>query len=168
MRIRAETDADYAAIRAVNEAAFETTAEADLVAVLRGKGVKLVSLVADVDGIVAGHILFSPVSLTGRPRLNVMGLGPMAVAPRYQRQGIGSALVRDGLNECKQQGCHAVVVLGHAEYYPRFGFVPAARYMLRSEYDVPEDVFMVAELKAGALHGASGLIRYDEAFADTR
>ena len=164
MRIRSETEADRAAVRAVNEAAFATSVEADLVEVLRDKGLQLVSLVADVDGTIVGHILFSPVSLTTRPHSNVMGLGPMAVAPQQQRKGIGSALVRGGLERCKQLGCHAVVVIGHAEYYPRFGFAPASSYAIRSEYDVPEDVFMLIELEAGALRGASGLIRYDEAF----
>jgi putative acetyltransferase len=165
MRIRPEADADRTAVHAVNDAAFETSAEANLVETLRAKGAELISLVADVDGVVVGHILFSPVSLTGQSQLNVVGLGPMAVTPQHQRKGIGSALVREGLKRCKQRGCHAVVVLGHAEYYPRFGFVPAVRYGLRSEYDVPDDVFMIAELEDGALQGASGLIRYDEAFA---
>ena len=165
MRVRPETDADRAAVHAVNEAAFETPAEANLVETLRAKGVELISLVADADGAVVGHILFSPVSLIGQSHLNLAGLGPMAVAPQHQRKGIGSALVREGLNRCKQRGCHAVVVLGYAEYYPRFGFVPAVRYRLRSEYGVPDDVFMIAELERGALQGASGLIRYDEAFA---
>jgi putative acetyltransferase len=102
--------------------------------------------------------------LSEHDNLNIMGLGPMAVAPDHQRKGIGSALVREGLKRCKQLGCQAVVVLGHAEYYPRFGFVPAARYGIRSGYDVPDDVFMIAELVVGALRGASGVIRYDEAF----
>ncbi len=89
----------------------------------------------------------------------------MAVAPDYQRKGIGSALVRQGLVRCKDLGFCAVVVVGHAEYYPRLGFVPADRYGLRCEYDVPADVFMVAELEAGILNSASGLVRYDGAFA---
>lgn len=165
MRIRPEIEADRNAVRAVNGAAFETSAEADLVDALRVKDVKLISLVAETEGAVVGHILFSPVSLAEQSHVNIMGLGPMAVLPQHQRQGIGSALVREGLQLCRQLGCHAVVVLGHAHYYPRFGFVSAAGYALRSEYDVPDDVFMVVELEAGALHGAAGLIRYDEAFA---
>lgn len=165
MRIRPETEADRAAVRALNEAAFETPAEAELVERLRREEMSLVSLVAEVDGTLVGHILFSPVSLTDRPQLNLMGLAPMAVAPECQRKGIGSALVREGLARCKELGCAAVVVVGHAGYYPRFGFVPAARYALRCEYDVPADAFMVAELDAGALNGASGLVRYADAFA---
>ncbi len=164
MHIRQEDRADRAAVHAVNRAAFGTSAEADLVDLLRPKAGKLVSLVAEVDDTVVGHVLFSPVSLSAHDNLNIMGLGPMAVAPDHQRKGIGSALVREGLEQCKQLGCQAVVVLGHAEYYPRFGFVPAARYAIRSEFDVPEDVFMIAELVAGALRGASGVVRYDEAF----
>jgi len=165
MRIRAETRADHAAVRAINEAAFETTAEAALVEALRAKVTRLVSLVADVDGAVVGHILFSPVSLAGDPKLDAMGLGPMAVLPEQQRNGIGSALVREGLRRCKELGCRAVVVVGHPEFYPRFGFVPAQRYALRCEYDVPADVFMALELEPGALNGAAGLVRYDDAFA---
>ena len=97
--------------------------------------------------------------------LNLMGLGPMAVMPDYQRKGVGSALVREGLKYCKDLGSCAVVVVGHPGYYPRFGFAPASQYSLRSEYDVPDDVFMVAELENGALTAASGLVRYDDAFA---
>lgn len=165
MRIRPEVEADRAAVHALNEAAFGTPAEAELVERLRQGEMALLSLVADVDGAVVGHILFSPVSLTDHPHLNLMGLAPMAVAPECQRKGIGSALVREGLVRCKELGCAAVVVVGHAAFYPRFGFVPAACYALRCEYDVPADVFMVAELQAGALSGASGLVRYADTFA---
>jgi putative acetyltransferase len=165
MRIRPEAEADRAAIHAVNQAAFGTSVEADLVDVLRNKASQLVSLVADVDDAIVGHVLFSKVWLSERDDLNIMGLGPMAVAPDYQRKGVGSALVRAGLESCRLFGCQAVVVLGHAEYYPRFGFVPASRHAIRSEYDVPDDVFMVTELEVGALRHASGVVRYDEAFS---
>jgi putative acetyltransferase len=164
--IRPEVDPDRAAIHAVNRAAFETSVEADLVDALRAKAGPLISLVAEVDEQIVGHILFSAVSLAQHPELNLMGLGPMAVLPKYQRKGVGSALVGEGLQRCKHRGCQAVVVVGHPEYYPRFGFVPASRYGIRCEYDVPDDVFMLVELAAGILRGASGLIRYDEAFGN--
>lgn len=95
-----------------------------------------------------------------------MGLAPMAVAPEHQRKGIGSALVRAGLDECKQLGFGAVVVLGHADYYPRFGFLSSARFGIGCEYEVPEEVFMVVELQAGFLDGASGKVKYHAAFSD--
>ncbi len=95
-----------------------------------------------------------------------MGLAPMAVLPVHQRRGIGSSLVRAGLEACTQLGFAAVIVLGHAEYYPRFGFQPASRFALRCEYDVPDDVFMALELEAGILTGKTGTIQYHPAFGN--
>jgi putative acetyltransferase len=166
MIIRDERPGDAERIRTVNLAAFETSTEADLVDALRRQATPLVSLVAEEDANVIGHILFSPVTLASEPALALMGLAPMAVAPPRQRQGIGSRLVREGLERCRQLNVAAVVVLGHAEYYPRFGFLPAARLALRSEYDVPEEVFMVHELRDGALSGVSGTIRYHPVFTN--
>ena len=89
----------------------------------------------------------------------------MAVVPAAQRRGVGSALVRAGIDECRKLGCGALVVLGHPAFYPRFGFLPAARVGIRSHYDVPDDVFMALELVNGSLRGRSGLVRYHTAFA---
>jgi len=163
--IRPERDDDIAAIRAVNEAAFESSAEAALVDSLRASGSPTLSLVAEESGAVVGHVLFSPMMLPGHDALKAWGLAPMAVLPRRQRQGIGSAFVRAGVDACRQRDADAVVVLGHPEYYPRFGFVPASRFGIRSEYDVPDDVFMIQELREGALRGRTGTIRYHPAFA---
>jgi putative acetyltransferase len=116
--IRDEEQKDRVAVHAVNVSAFETPAEAELVDALREQAHPVVSLVAVEGGTIMGHIMFSPVSLTGHPDLKIMGLAPMAVAPEYQRKGIGSALVRAGLDRCKQLGSGAVVVLGHPGYYP--------------------------------------------------
>src|SRR5512147_1153717 len=113
MRVRSEESGDRAAIHSLNTAAFGGPAEADLVDALRDRASPLVSLVADIDNAVVGHILFSPVSLMGCERLRIMGLGPMAVAPELQRKGVGSALVREGLRQCREIGCQVVVVLGH-------------------------------------------------------
>lgn len=165
MQVRLEQPADVAAVHAVNTAAFETSAEADLVDALRAQPEPILSVVADDGGSIVGHIVFSPVTLMGHGELHIMGLAPMAVLPAQQRRGVGSALVRDGLERCRQLRCHAVVVLGHPEYYPRFGFVPASRFGIRSEYDVPDDVFMAVEFETGVLKGKAGTIRYHPAFA---
>jgi len=164
--IREERQADVERIHAVNLAAFETATDADLVKALRERAAPLISLVAEDDANIIGHILFSPVTLANEPGLLLMGLAPMAVVPARQRQGVGSRLVREGLERCRQLNAAAVVVLGHPEYYPRFGFAAASRLSLRSEYDVPDGVFMVRELRDGALSGRSGTIRYHSVFGE--
>ena len=166
MRIRSEVDGDHAAVHALNTQAFKSPAEANLVDALRERARPVISLVAEREGQVIGHILFSPVSLSGHAALKIAGLAPMAVAPEEQRRGVGSALVRTGLERCRQAGFGAIVVLGHPEYYPRFGFVPSARLGIKSEYDVPEEAFMVLELQPAYLSGRAGTIRYHAAFGD--
>ena len=166
MLIRAEKETDQHAVYAVNVAAFDAPSEAILVDALREQAHPAVSLVAEDEGELVGHIMFSPVSVSGHPELKVMGLGPMSVAPGYQRKGIGSALVRAGIKCCRQLGFSAVVVLGHPEYYPRFGFTPAFRFGIDSEYEVPEGVFMVMELQAGARSEKTGRVKYHAAFND--
>lgn len=166
MFIRTEEPKDYAAVHAVNVSAFETPAEANLVDALRKEAYPIVSLVAEDNGAIVGHILFSPVSLSGHAGLKIMGLGPMAVAPEHQREGIGSALVRAGLERCKQIGFGAVVVLGHPQFYPRFRFSPSVRFGIGCEYEVPQDVFMVMEIQPGYLHDATGIIKYHTLFCD--
>lgn len=165
MHIRPEQPADIPGIRAVNLTAFDTSTEADLVDALREQAEPIVSLVAEDADAVVGHILFSPVTLLAHRDLRIMGLAPMAVAPARQRQGIGTALVHEGLERCRRLGFGAVIVLGHAEYYPRFGFTPASHFGVSCEYDVPDEVFMVLELDQGILQGKSGTIRYHPAFA---
>ncbi len=165
MQIREEREDDASAVYAVNAAAFETSAEAALVDLLRRQARPVVSLVAEVDGSIVGHIMFSPAALTGPEQCRLMALGPMAVSPRCQRRGIGSALVHAGLDRCRALGFDAVVVLGHPAFYPRFGFQPASRFDLRCEYDAPDDAFMTIELVAGALEGKSGVAKYHSAFS---
>ena len=165
MQIRKEKVEDIKGVRRVNESAFDTATEANLVDALRDQAQPIISLVADDQGEIAGHILFSPVVLTGHPDLKIMGLAPMAVLPGYQRKGVGSKLVLAGLEECEKLNVGAVVVLGYPEYYPRFGFVPSSRFGIGCEYEVPEDVFMVKELREGYLGGATGVIKYLAAFS---
>jgi len=150
----------------VNRIAFGGPQEAELVDALRAAGKAVISLVA-VDGEeVIGHILFSPVSIGDATAVRALGLAPMSVLPQHQNAGIGSSLVRAGLEECSKLGYECVVVLGHATYYPRFGFIPASRFGLRSEYAVPDEVFMATELREGALKECAGLVRYASEFAD--
>lgn len=163
--IREETPADYAAVRTVNERAFERAGEADLVDALRKNASPYISLVAELDKQVVGHIFFSPVVIESEAAsFTALGLAPMAVFPEFQNQAIGSALVRRGLEECSRLDHDVVVVLGHPDYYPRFGFVPAATKGLSSEYPVPNEVFMVVELSPNALAGRQGLVKYHPEF----
>jgi putative acetyltransferase len=165
--IRPESPRDHAAIRHVIELAFGGSSEADLVDALRKHADPHISLVAALEDQVVGHIFFSPVSIESQgDTFTAMGLAPMAVLPDYQRRGIGTDLVWAGLEACRSVGHEVVVVLGHSHYYPRFGFVPASQRGLRSEYDVPDDVFMVVELTPGALGGRKGLVKYHSEFAN--
>jgi putative acetyltransferase len=163
--VRDERPPDRAAVRAVNEAAFGQPAEANLVEALHQAGAAVVALVAEREGTIAGHILFSPVTVEHARGRRLAGLAPMAVAPERQRQGIGSLLVREGAARCLAAGCDGIVVVGHPEYYPRFGFVPAHTLGLRTEYDVPPEVFMALTLPGRSLAGVSGLVRFHPAFA---
>jgi putative acetyltransferase len=163
--IRQEGTEDLERIREVTTRAFGQPDEAALIDTLRQEARPFISLVATEHDEVVGHISFSPITIGGDPSLDSMGLAPMAVAPEWQRRGIGSQLVRAGLDVCRQQGIGLVVVLGHPEYYPRFGFVVARQMGLSSEYQVRDEAFMVLELSPGALRGRSGLVRYHPAFS---
>jgi len=159
--VRDERPGDLAAIRDVNDRAFDQPLEGRIVDALRAHGVVRLSLVAEVEGQVVGHILFSPVTSAGAEGL---GLGPMAVTPEQQRRGIGGALLQAALARLREAGCPFVVVLGHHEYYTRFGFVPASRHGLRCEWDVPDEAFMVHAFDPAATAAAAGLIRYRPEF----
>jgi len=165
MIVRPEKPEDIPAIRIVNERAFGRTAEADLVDTLRRNGKAAISLVADDDGRVVGHIFFSAVTIQSREtELMGIGLAPLAVIPERQKQRIGSMLMGHGLRRCREEDHPFVVVLGHPNYYPRFGFVPASNFGIKSEYDVADEVFMVMELREGALTGCAGVAKYQPEF----
>ena len=165
--IREERPEDVTGIRHVNEQAFGQPEEAHIVDMLRTRGKVILSLVAAQNDRIVGHILFSPVMIESEGGLfTVVGLAPMAVLPGLQKQGIGSLLVKHGLEHCRQAGYECVVVLGHAEYYPRFGFVPASRFGVKCEYDVPDEVFMALELREGALEGRAGIAKYEPEFKE--
>jgi len=166
-KIRPESPEDIEAIYNLNKKAFNQIAEADLVNKLRASSALTLSLVAIENNEVVGHIAFSPVTIESEKAVvNAVGLGPMAVLPEHQRKGIGSQLVEVGLNKIQQLGYEIVVVLGHPYYYSRFGFIPAKKYGIQWEHDVPEETFMVKELRKGALKEISGTVKYRPEFND--
>ena len=165
--VRIERPDDAARVRQLNELAFGQPLEARLVETLRQACPDSLSLVAE-DADVVGHILFTPVVIDSAGRRVVgMGLAPMAVLPDRQREGIGSQLVRRGLDILRQRGCPFVVVVGHPEYYPRFGFEPASWHGLTSQWEgIPDAAFMVVMLDVHAMTGVSGVARYRAEFDD--
>jgi putative acetyltransferase len=164
--IRPEQPDDIPTVRALNETAFGQPAEAGIVDSIRTTCPDAVSLVAVDNGQVVGHIFFSPVFASGESgTVQGMGLAPMAVLPESQRQGIGSLLARAGIKAMRERKCPFIVVLGHPEYYPRFGFVPASQHGLSCQWDgVPDEAFMVLILGKEAMAGISGTARYRDEF----
>ena len=161
--IRPEMPTDHAAIREANRLAFGQDDEARLVEALRDGGYVRASLVAEEGGEIVGHILFSDLPIvTPGGIVPALSLAPMAVIPSHQRQGIGSMLVWEGLRTCAEAGHRIVVVLGHPEFYPRFGFSAMMAGRLRSPYSGP--AFMALELVPGALEGVDGEVRYPPPF----
>lgn len=161
--VRAETPEDLGAVREVNRRAFGQEDEARLVDALRDGGYARLSLVAEEDGRVVGHVLFSDLPIDTRDgTLPALALAPVAVLPDRQRRGVGSRLIREGLRACAGAGHRVVVVLGHADYYPRFGF--SARLAERLESPFPGPSFMALELVPGALDGVTGRVRYAPPF----
>lgn len=189
LSIRHEQSADVDAVRAVHDAAFARPHEGRLVDALRARSefdARLSLVAEDVHeaaggdrpqagsapstvalGGIVGHVLFTPMRIEGPGRGNydALALAPMAVVPARQRQGVGSALVRAGLEQCRALGHGVVIVLGHGAYYPRFGFAPARARGIESPFDVTDDVWMVVELIPHALDGVRGTVRYPEPFA---
>jgi putative acetyltransferase len=164
--VRSEVASDRDEVRQIHTLAFAGPTEASLVDRLRGSAGSISLVATDVGGVV-GHILFTAVRIIGAGALvRVAGLGPMAVTPSRQRNGIGSELVLHGLEECRREGYEAVVVVGHPDYYPRFGFRRGSGFGLSCQFDVPDEVFMAAELHAGALSGG-GEVRYSPEFSET-
>lgn len=165
MEIRAEQPEDFQAIREVNDAAFGGAQESALVDRLRDDGLLSCSLVAVEYGEIIAHIAFSDLEITDsehKRSINACALAPMAVAPTHQRHGIGSELVRQGIEKCEELGFEAIVVVGHENYYPRFGFSAQIAECLESPFSGP--YFMVLALKQGVFDGFSGIVTYPGAF----
>jgi putative acetyltransferase len=152
----------------VNIQAFDRTEEADVIDKLRENCSDLLSLVAVRQNEIVGHILFSPAIVEGEDRTTRgMGLAPVAVRPDCQRRGIGSELIRAGIAELKSRRCPLVIVLGHPQYYPRFGFERASLYGIRSEWQVPDEAFMILTLNESETGKIAGVAKYRPEFAET-
>jgi putative acetyltransferase len=163
MLVRSERPEDCAAIRLVNEEAFGRRDEADLVDRLRAQGVVLASFVAEAEGLIAGHILFSRMSIETTDKLvAAVALAPLAVIPKFQRRGIGTMLMAHGLDWLRAQNEQIVLVLGHPDFYQRFGFSTDMARFIESPFN-PKS-FMALELKPHALDSIRGRVRYPDAF----
>jgi putative acetyltransferase len=163
--VRDEHPPDVDGVREVLKVAFDRPDEAAIVDALRAAGKVQLSLVAECEGQVVGHVLFSAVTIAGDDTLLASGLAPLAVVPRMHRLGVGSALVRHGLARCRRAGHSFVVVLGDPTYYARFGFVPAEQHQMQCEFEAPPGAFQVIQLKRGALRAGPALVRYEPEFS---
>ena len=165
--IRREQSQDIPEIREVIIQAFGQEQEASVVDKLRENCNSVLSLVAFTDGKVVGHILFSPAVIEGKHgKLVGTGLAPLAVLPEYQRKGIGTQLMHTAIARIKEGVCPYIIVIGHPEYYPRFGFEPADRFGISIEGDVPDEAFMILILDKKAMNGITGVARYREEWAE--
>jgi putative acetyltransferase len=162
IEIRKEKPSDILTIRDVNKRAFEQDQEANIVDALRSNQAVLLSLVATLNGQVVGHIMYSPLEIG---EFKGAGLGPMAVLPQYQRQGIGAKLIEAGNRQLKESGYPFIVVVGHANYYPKFGFKPARSLGITCQWDVPDDVFLLLELDPEKVRSISGMAKYRDEFS---
>lgn len=162
LEIREEREGDVTAISELNRLAFGQDQEGNIVDALRTNGAVTVSLVATLDGRVVGHILYSPVVCN---ELQGAGLAPVAVSPEYQRQGIGSQLIEAGNERLRAAGCPFIMVVGHPQFYPRFGFRPASTMGIKSEWELSDDVFMVLVLDESKMAGVSGEAKYRPEFS---
>lgn len=168
--IRTEQVQDYPQIEHLLKKAFQGDAEARLVNRLRTlkEFEPELSLVAEERGIITGHIMFSYASIVDEQlSYQAAGLAPLAVDPSFQRTGIGGALIREGLERCRQHNIPLVFLIGHPSYYPRFGFIQAGDYGFEmKQFKVSQEVFMVYEIKKGALNRIKGEFRYTDAFLE--
>ncbi|MBD2347201.1 GNAT family N-acetyltransferase [Anabaena subtropica] len=149
MNISTETPSDYLAISQVNNLAFGRENESQLIAAIRLSDFYIpeLSLIAEIDNNVVGHIIFSYIELAGEEKLQVLALAPIAVHPQFQKQGIGSALIQIGLTKAEARGESLVIVLGDPQFYTRFGFIPSTTYGIESPFPVPDEFFMVKPLQ---------------------
>jgi len=168
VHIRRENESDYQDVYDLNKSAFGQNSEPKLVELLRKSKafVPELSLVATINDKIVSHILFSKIKIINENEneFESLALAPMAVDPKFQRKGIGGELIRNGLNRAKVLEYKSVIVLGHENYYSKFGFVPAEKWNIKAPFDVPSNVFMGIELNENCLDGVSGTVQYAKEF----
>ncbi|MCH7408927.1 N-acetyltransferase [Belliella sp. DSM 111904] len=168
MNIRQETKNDFNAVFEVNKLAFGQDSEANLVELLRQSEafIPQLSLVATLGNKIVGHILFTKIQIINddKSETDSLALAPMAVRPEFQNKGIGGQLIKHGLDKARELQHKSVIVLGHEHYYPKFGFIPAEKYYIKSPYEVPTNVFMALELVTDGLKNTNGLVKYPQEF----
>lgn len=170
--IRQEKEEDFRQVQEVVRLAFQGVEESDhtehlLVERLRRSDAYIphLSLVAETDGKIAGHVLLSEVKVVaGSDVHTVLSVAPLSVLPAYQRKGIGGMLLREAHKRALELGYGAVLLLGHEDYYPRFGYGRASMFGIRFPFDAPDACCMAMELKAGGLDGIHGMVHYPDAF----
>lgn len=162
--IRLEIPEDIPDITRINNQAFQQTNEGQLIERIRISGSKYLSLVAINNSKIVGHIFFSPATIDGAD-IPGMALGPMAVLPKFQKKGIGSQLIREGLKRLKEANYQFVIVLGHPDYYPKFGFKAASTFGLKCQWEnIPDNVFMAILLDKTSTEKLKGIVRYHKEF----
>jgi putative acetyltransferase len=164
--IRKEEEKDHKKIYEINKSAFGQEDESKLVEKIRSGNnfIPGLSLVADIDNGTIGHILFSRIKIVGSSVFETLALAPMAVIPEFQRQGVGSALIKKGIKIVKELGFDSIIVLGHEDYYPKFGFKRASKWDIKCPFEVPGEAFMAIELNDRALEGRAGTVKYPDEF----
>jgi predicted N-acetyltransferase YhbS len=168
MKIRQEQKSDHKKVYEINKQAFDQENESKLIEKIRvGEGfVPELSLVAELDGEIVGHILLSKIKIVGEAEYESLALGPMAVVPKLQRQGIGGKLVNTGLEIAKKLGFESVIVVGHKDYYPKFGFEKASKWGIKCPFEVPDEAFMAIELVENSLKNKAGTVVYPKEFME--
>jgi len=168
MKIRQEQKSDHKKVYEINKMAFNQENESMLIDKIRAGDsfIPELSLVAELEGEIVGHILFSKIKILGKDEYESLALGPMAVVPKHQKQGIGGKLITTGLEIAKKLGFESVIVVGHKDYYPKFGFKRASLWGIKCPFEVPDEAFMAIELVENSLKNKAGTVQYPKEFME--
>jgi predicted N-acetyltransferase YhbS len=169
IRIRQEVTKDYNRVYKITKLAFGQEKESILIEKIR-KGPNFVpelSLVAEKDNKIVGHILFSKMKIVGESEYETLMLAPLAVIPELQKQGIGGKLVKKGIEKAIELGFNSIIVVGHKDYYPKFGFQKASKWDIKCPFEVPDEAFMGIELTEKALENKAGVVQFPEEFLES-